>query len=93
MARDMMLTMDEYLALRRLISSERESEGSSLSAAAERRERKPRKVSKYNRVLGRNIAMLESSKRKKDGSYKSGFNRSKIMSKAHKMTRKELNMR
>lgn len=94
MARDMMLTMDEYLALRRLISSERESEGSELAERATNRStRKPRKVSKYNRVLGRNIAMLESTKRKKDGTYKSGFTRSKIMSKAHKMTRKELNMR
>ncbi len=93
MARDMMLTMDEYLALRRLISSERESEGSSLSMTEQPRQRKPRKVSKYNRVLGRNIAMLESSKRKKDGSYKSGFDRSRVMSMAHKMTRKELNMR
>ncbi len=88
----MMLTMDEYLALRRLISSERESEGSSL-AAEERPKKKPRKVSRYNRVLGRNIANLEMTKRLKNGSYKSGWNRSKIMSKAHKLTRKELNMR
>ena len=87
-----MLTMDEYLALRRLISSERESEGSSL-AAEERPKKKPRKVSRYNRVLGRNIANLEMTKRLKNGSYKSGWNRSKIMSKAHKLTRKELNMR
>ena len=94
MARDMMLTMDEYLALRRLISSERESEGSELATRANTTStRKPRKVSRYNRVLGRNIANLESTKRLKNGSYKSGWNRSKIMSKAHKMTRKELNMR
>lgn len=92
MARDMMLTMDEYLAIRRLISSERESEGASV-AAEPRMTRKPRKVSRYNRVLGRNIANLEASKRLKNGSYKSGWDRSKIMSKAHKMTRKELNMR
>ncbi len=93
MARDMMLTMDEYLALRRLISSERESEGSSLIAADPGKTRKPRKVSRYNRVLGRQIAQLESQKRLKNGGYKSGWNRSKIMSKAHKLTRKELNMR
>ena len=93
MARDMMLTMDEYLAIRRLISSERESEGSTLEAAESKKKRKPRKVSRYNRVLGRNIAQLEAMKRLKNGGYKSGWNRSKIMAKAHKMTRKELNMR
>ena len=31
MSRDMMLTVDEYMALRRLIESERESEGSTIS--------------------------------------------------------------
>jgi len=31
LSRDMMLTVDEYMALRRLISSERESEGTTLS--------------------------------------------------------------
>ena len=31
MSRDMMLTVDEYMALRRLISSERESKGTELA--------------------------------------------------------------
>ena len=93
MARDMMLTMDEYLAIRRLISSERESEGSRLSNSEATAPKKKRKVSRYNRLLGRNIAQLEAMKRLKNGGYKSGWDRSKIMSKAHKLTRKELNMR
>ena len=89
MVRDMMLTMDEYLAIRRLITSERESEG-----AVEQAEKpKKRRVSKYQRAFGRNLKELDSMKRLKNGSYKSGWDRSKILSKAHKMTRKELGMR
>ena len=55
--------------------------------------RKKRRVSKYQKELGRQIKSLESMKRLKNGSYRSGWNRSKIMSKAHKLTRKALGMR
>ena len=55
--------------------------------------KKKRKVSKYQRELGRQIKSLESQKRLRNGSYRSGWNRSKIMSKAHKLTRKQLGMR
>jgi hypothetical protein len=84
-----MLTMDEYLAIRRLIESERESEGAREQAA----EPKKRRVSKYQRTFGRNLKELDSMKRLKNGSYRTGWDRSKILSKAHKMTRKELGMR
>ena len=89
MVRDMMLTMDEYLAIRRLITSEREYEGAVEEAVKPRK----RRVSKYQRVFGRNLKELDSMKRLKNGSYKSGWDRSRILSKAHKMTRKELGMR
>ena len=87
-----MLTMDEYLAIRRLIESERESEGSTLKLETTE-SKKPRRVSKYQRTFGRNLKELDSMKRLKNGSYKSGWDRSRILSKAHKMTRKELGMR
>jgi hypothetical protein len=90
MARDMMLTMDEYLAIRRLIESERESEGAVEETRAVKR---PRRVSNYQREFGRQLRELESTSRKKDGSYRAGFTRSKVMNKAHKLTRKALNMR
>ena len=92
MARDMMLTMDEYLAIRRLIESERESEGSTLKLQNEE-PKKRRRVSKYQRTFGRNLKQLDSMKRLKNGNYKSGWDRSRILSKAHKMTRTELGMR
>ena len=89
MARDMMLTMDEYLAIRRLIESERESEGAVEEVAKPKR----RRVSKYQREFGSQLKMLDASKRLKNGSYKSGWDRSRILSKAHKLTRKKLGMR
>ena len=50
-----MLTIDEYMALRRLLESERESEGSSLSdrrAEQSSSPKKKRKVTKYQKELG-----------------------------------------
>lgn len=54
---------------------------------------KKRRVSKYQKAFGRNLKELDAMKRLKNGSYKSGWDRSRILSKAHKMTRKELGMR
>ena len=92
MARDMMLTPEEYMSLMRLIESERESEGSSL---ADRRldesspkPKRTRKVTKYNRAFGRMLKQVKKTSRLKDGSYRQGWSSSKEMSKAHKLTRK-----
>ena len=94
MARDMMLTPEEYMSLMRLIESERESEGSSL---ADRRldesspkPKRTRKVTKYNRAFGRMLKKVKESSRLKDGSYRKGWSSSKEMSKAHKLTRKSM---
>ena len=66
-----MLTVEEYMALRRLIDSERESEGASLASAAPAPVR--RKVSSYNRkyrAAFKKVApryKLKSGKWKKNG--------------------------
>lgn len=76
------LTLDEYEALRRLITSERESEGAHEEAAAPK---KKRRVSKYQREFGRQMKKL---KRKHP--------RTKVtllMSKGHTATRKALGMK
>ena len=81
--------MDEYLAIRRLIESERESEG-----AVEAKKTNPkRKVSKYQKEFGKQYRMLDEKARLRNGSYRSGMNRSKVMNKAHKLTRKALGMK
>lgn len=49
MARDMMLTVDEYMALRRLLDSEKESEGARLADRMENDQKPKRKPSAYNK--------------------------------------------
>ena len=88
--RDMMLTMDEYLAIRRLIDSERESEGAVEAASVSKPKRR---VSRYQREFGRQYRTLDDAKRLKNGDYRTGWDRAKIMSKAHKLTRKALGMK
>ena len=77
------MTLEEYEALRSLISSERESEGASL-AEREMNTQKPkrRKKSKYQKELGRQLKMLKKK-----------HPRTKItalMKRAHRATRKAL---
>jgi len=76
------MTLEEYEALRSLISSERESEGASLADREMVQKPKRRKRSKYQREVGRQLKML---KRKHP--------RTKItalMKRAHRATRKAL---
>lgn len=74
--RDMMLTMDEYLAFRRLIDSERESEGATVSLEKPKRKRK---ASAYNRRFA--AAYRKIAKAKPRSKHMS------IMRQAHKMAR------
>ena len=77
------LTLEEYEALRRLISSERESEGA-MEEAAEPKKKK-RRVSKYQREFGRQMKKLKAS-----------HPRTKVtalMSRGHSATRKALGMK
>ena len=64
MARDMMLTPDEYMAIKRLIDSERESEGASLANRDDNKKKSKKKGSnKYSRALSR--ALEEQNKLQK----------------------------
>jgi len=74
------LTLEEYEALRSLISSERESEGATLAQAPPKK--KKRKVSKYSKEFGRQLKALKKK-----------HPRSKIsslMTRAHVLTRKAM---
>ena len=55
----MMLTIDEYMALRRLIGSERESEGAALALRSDTVPKKKKRVSKYSREFGRQLKKLK----------------------------------
>ena len=49
-----------------------------------------RKVSKYQKEWGRQLKSIKKTSRLKNGSYRSGWDRSKEFSKAHKLTKKAL---
>ena len=88
MARDMMLTPEEYMSLMRLISSERESEGASLEMRKEEPS-KPRRRSRAARSQDKKLsaAFKEANRRyrKKDGSLRSGRTQADIARLAHKL--------
>jgi len=74
------MTLEEYEALRRLISSERESEGASLSQR--KPAKKKRKVSAYQKKYGEIYKRLK----KKHPRMKFGA----LSKKAHSMTKREM---
>ncbi len=86
--RNMMLTVDEYMALARLLASEKESEGAMLEENLEKS--KKRKTTKYQKELGRQLENQNQLKRKKNGQLKKGQTAGSILSAAHKATRKAL---
>lgn len=75
------MTLEEYEALRSLISSERESEGASL-ADREMNKPKKRKRSKYNRELSKQLKMLKAKHPRTAIT--------NLMKRAHRATRKAL---
>ena len=92
MARDMMLTPDEYMALMRLIESERESEGSSLSQREESITKPKRRRSKKQRASDKRSSeafrRANELGRKKDGSFKAGYDQARIASVAQRLKKK-----
>jgi len=52
--------------------------------------KKKRKVSKYQKMFGKQLKIVKNTSRLKNGSYRSGWNQAKEFNKAHKMTRKLL---
>ncbi len=81
----MMLTVDEYLAFRRLIDSEKESEGASLAI---REEKKTRKKTSTDRKQSKALRQANEKLRNKNGSLKKGKTQSDIMKMAHKLRRR-----
>ncbi|MHA1170309.1 MAG: hypothetical protein ACTSRU_20980 [Candidatus Hodarchaeales archaeon] len=79
------MTIDEYMALRRLISSEKEAEGTDMSFQEKRRQRR---TSGYTKELGRQIRKVREKATLKNGTLRKGWDESKIMTEAHKQTRR-----
>ena len=87
-----MLTPDEYMSLMRLITSERESEGTSLadrdatpSPPVKKRSRSARRSDK---ILSAAFKQANARYRKKDGSLRAGRTQADIARLAHKLRKK-----
>lgn len=92
-ARDMMLTPDEYMALMRLITSDRESEGASLADRDMGSSQPPvRKRSRSARAADKKLSKAfkdaNARYRKKDGSLRAGRTQADIARLAHKLRKK-----
>ena len=86
--RDMMLTMDEYLALRRLISSERESEGATEAGETVKSSVAPkRRRSAYSRKYKAAFKRVSPRYKKKNGEWKKNGFKSAVRA-AHKEAKK-----
>ena len=92
MDRNMMLTVDEYMALRRLISSERESDGSTLALTADTAVKPKRRRSKSARAsdkkLSKAFQIANTRYRLKDGSLRKGRSQSDIAKLAQRLKKK-----
>ena len=91
MDRNMMLTPDEYMAIMRLITSERESEGA-MEEAKVANSAKPRKRSRSARASDRKLSaafkQANARYRKKDGSLRAGRTQADIAKLAHKLRKR-----
>ena len=76
--------MEEYQALLRMQSSERESEGARL---ADHRA-KPKRKGTPDPKMAKALKKANEMGRKKSGGYKKGHSQAKIMKKAHQLRRK-----
>jgi ElaB/YqjD/DUF883 family membrane-anchored ribosome-binding protein len=89
----MMLTPDEYMALMRLVTSERESEGASLaqrenSITSPKRRRTSQKVSQSRKKLSKALKEANAKLRKKNGDLKKGKTQADVMRMAHRLVKK-----
>lgn len=92
-ARDMMLTPDEYMALMRLITSERESEGASLAdrdrtSTPPVKKKRSRSARRADKMLSMAFKQANERYRKKDGSLRAGRTQADIARLAHKLRKK-----
>lgn len=81
----MMLTVDEYMALRRLIDSERESEGATLAAEEPKPRRRSRSAKKNDKKMSQALAQANAELRKLNGELRKGVTQGDIMSRAHRI--------
>ena len=85
-----MLTPDEYMAIMRLITSERESEGAreEMKATTPKPRRRSRSARSQDKKLSQAFKEANRRYRKKDGALRSGRTQADIAKLAHRLRKK-----
>lgn len=82
----MMLTIDEYMALRRLLDSTRESEGAMLEAKEKKRTRSA-SAKRSDKKMSKALAQANEDLRKTNGELRKGVTQADVMTRAHRIRR------
>lgn len=82
------LTLEEYEAMRRLITSERESEGASLADRTSKPKRRAAGSKKNDKMMSKALAQANEELRKVNGDLRKGKTQSDIMTRAHAIKKK-----
>ena len=80
----MMLTIDEYMALRRLLDSEKESEGATL-ALEEPKKKRSASAKRSDKKMSAALAKANDDLRKNNGELRKGVTQADVMTRAHKI--------
>ena len=82
--RNMMLTVDEYMAIRRLIDSERESEGAEVVQDKPKR-RRSRSARANDKKMAMALEKANADLRKVNGNLRKGVTQADVMKRAHRI--------
>ena len=80
----MMLTFDEYMSLRRLLDSEKESEGATL-ASEETKKKRSASAKRSDKKMSRALEQANEELRKTNGELRKGKTQADVMRRAHKI--------
>lgn len=83
--RNMMLTFDEYMALRRLLDSAKESEGATLVDQEKPKRRRSRGAKASDKKMSKALAQANAELRKVNGDLRKGVTQGDIMARAHRI--------
>ena len=83
--RNMMLTFDEYMALRRILDSEKESEGATLEAAEAKKKPRSRSARRADKKMSAALEQANEELRKNNGELRKGVTQADVMRRAHRI--------
>lgn len=85
--RNMMLTFDEYMDLRRLLDSTKESEGAVIENRIETPKKRSRSAKSADKKMSKALEQANGELRKVNGDLRKGVTQADIMRRAHKIRR------